>query len=179
MNRISTLTISERVFSFDLAQEFQNQSGLVVHETFSQRILSSLQPVELTVQCRYEALPLRSWLGNPRSYPRSPKNPLPRYEPTSAEIFTDLSPRDQGMLVKAEHLAILLSFQLNGQSGILATTDNLATLCFMRGTNNQVFLIRVFWNQGMKKWFIRAWSFKERIDRGWSKANLLLLPFNF
>lgn len=82
------------------------------------------------------------------------------------------------MFVNWEHLAILLSLQPIGQSGLLATTDNIATLCFMQGKEGEVFLIRAFWDSGKKTWFLRAWNFQERIDRGWSRNNLLLLPFN-
>ncbi len=179
MSHLVSLTIEPCVVSMSPTFELQNRPGLIVHDSFSERVLPSLRPVESTAKCQYEALPLRSWLGELRPYPRLPQNPLPRYRPTSVEIYKDLYPREQGMLVHWEHLAILLSLQLAGQSGLLATTDSLATLCFMRGVAEEIFLIRVFWDPSKKTWFLRAWSFQERVDRGWSRNNLLLLPFNF
>lgn len=175
---VVALTLYEGEYSIDPKEEFQSRPGRVVHETFLRRVLPALEPVTSVARCRYEALPLGSWLGEGRPYPRLPQNPLPRYDPTSAEIYADLYPREQGMLVNWGHLVILLSFQANGRSGILATTDNTATFCFMKGLNDEVFLIRVFRNSSLKTWYIRAWSFQERVDRGWSRNNLLLLPFN-
>lgn len=175
---VVALTLYEGEYSIDPKEEFQSRPGRVVHETFLRRVLPALEPVTSVARCRYEALPLGSWLGEGRPYPRLPQNPLPRYDPTSAEIYADLYPREQGMLVNWGHLVILLSFQANGRSGILAATDNTATFCFMKGLNEEVFLIRVFWNSSLKTWYIRAWSFQERVDRGWSRNNLLLLPFN-
>ncbi len=176
---VVALTLYEGEYSIDPKEEFQNRPGRVVHETFIRWVLPALEPVTSVAQCRYEAQPLRSWLGEPRTYPRSPKNPLPRWDATSVEIYEQLRTREQGVLVNWEHLVGLLSFQKNGRNGLLATADNIATFCFMKGLNDEVFLIRVFWNSSLKTWFLRAWSFQERVDRGWSRNNLLLLPFNF
>lgn len=175
---VVALTLYEGNFSIDPKNEFQGKPGRVVHETFIRWVLPALEPVTSVAQCRYEARPLRSWLGEPRTYPRSFKNPLPRWNATSAEIYEHLRTREQGVLVSWEHLVLLLSFQATGRNGLLATTDNIATFCFMKGLNDEVFLTRFFWNPSLKIWYIRAWSFEERADRGWCSANLLLLPFN-
>lgn len=176
---IVALTLYGGEYSIDPNEVFQNKPGWTVHETFIQRVLPALQPVESMAKCRYEALPIQSWLGEPRTYPRSPKNLLFRWNATSAEIYEYLRTREQGVFVSWEHLVALLSLQPSGRNGLLATMDNIATFCFMRGLNDEVFLIRVYWNHTLKVWYIRAWSFEERKDRGWRSANLLLLPSNF
>jgi hypothetical protein len=110
MSHLVSLVIKECAVSMSPSLALQNRPGLIVHDSFSERVLSSLRPVESAAKCRYAALPLRSWLGEPRSYPRLPQNPLPRYDPTSAEIYADLYPREQGMFVSWEHLTIPFHF---------------------------------------------------------------------
>lgn len=177
MHRIAALTIKERDISLDPGQVFQERVGLAVHATFRERVVPAMKAVESISRCRYEALPLGSFFRGQRvCYPRSPRSTCPRWEPNSAEVFERLRLREHGVLTSWEHLAFLLALQASGPPGLLIAPDNRSTLCFMRGVTEEVFLIRVFWNQGMKSWFLRAWSFKERRDRGWSTLNHLLLP---
>lgn len=176
MHRITALTIKERAVSLNPAQVFQDRPGLVMHETFRQRIMPALEPVDLVTRGRYQALPLGHQIGPVVSYPRFPRNTCPRWEPSSDEVFEHLKVRTQGVLIPWEHVAFLLALQPVGQDGILVTSGTVATLCFMRGKNGESFLVRIFWNSGPKLWFLRAWSFKERQDRGWSRLNWLLLP---
>lgn len=177
MQSIIALTFLKRECHIDPKEEFRSKPGRIIHRTFLECILPSLQPVDSIVKCRYESRPLSSWLGELRSYPRSPRHSLPRFDPTSEEIYADLWSREQGVLVRWEHLAMLLLLQSRGQRGLLSTGGSIATLCFMKGEADEVFLVRVFWDSGKETWYIRAWSFEERVDRGWSRRNLLLLPW--
>ncbi len=180
MKRLFTsLTIKERAIALDPVIAFQDRPGLAVHEAFYQRIVPVLRPVEAVTRCRYETLSLNplGWGSQKKSYPRNPRNvSFPRWEPNSAEIFEYFHNTRQNVFTHWTHLMLLIHLQKEGGHGLLVTSDVRATFCFMQGVEQEVFLIRAFWNSGPRLWYLRAWSFQERMDRGWSNQNWVLLP---
>lgn len=165
----------------DPEETFSNRPGLLCHPTFRERILPVLEPGHGTSVFHVESralAPLYDKTGT--RYPRNlRKYVVPRYEPNSREIFQYFLLQSRELLMVWQYLAQLLERQPMGGAGPLATRDAHATLLFMEGIGREVFLIRVFWHRSLGDgcWSIRAWSFQERVQRGWDPfKNRLLLP---
>lgn len=160
---------------------FSDRPELLVHPTFHKRILPVLQPNHGQTSCVVESVSLAPLLDiTGKRYPRDLKRyVVPRYEPNTREIAAHFGSLQRALLMDWRVLAQLLWQQRMGESGLLTTYDQGATFLFMAGVAEEVFLIRVFRcrNIGSGCWSLRAWSLKERVQRGWDTSkNRLLLP---
>lgn len=81
MSNLVSLVIKECVVSMSPALAFQNRPGLIVHDSFSECVLPFLRPVESTAKCRYETLPLRSWLWGAKAVSKIATESAPQIRP--------------------------------------------------------------------------------------------------